>query len=91
MGIEVSRICICDGYVQARIRTRDGYVPARIRTKDGYVLVTDLRCTCDGYVPVTALQTVEASRPAYWSTIGLLSAYNWPAISVRSAFGVRCL
>ena len=33
----------------------------------------------------------EASRPAYWRTIGLLSAYDRPAIGVRSDFGVRCL
>ena len=72
LGIEGARICTRDGYVPARICTRDGYVPARI-------------CTRNGYVPVTALRTVEASRPAYWRTIGLLSAHN------RPAFGVRCL
>ena len=28
---------------------------------------------------------LEASRPDYWRTIGLISAYDWPAIGVRSA------
>ena len=34
---------------------------------------------------------LEASRPAYQRTIGLVSAYYRPAIGVRSDFGVRCL
>ena len=72
LGMEGSRICNRDGYVPARIRTPDGYVPTRIHT-------------CNGYLSVTALQTVEASRPAYWRTIGLLSAYDCPAIGIRSA------
>ena len=69
LGIEGTRICTCDGYVPARIRTRDGYVPAIIRTRNGNV-------------PVTALRTVEASWPAYRHTIGLLLAYDLPAIGV---------
>ena len=80
LGIEGARICTLDVYVPERIHTRDGYVP-----------VTALRRTRDGYVPVTALRTVEASRPTYWRTIGLLSAYNWPAVGIQSAFGVQCL
>ena len=63
MGIEGARIFTRNEYVPERIRTRDGYVPARIRTRNGYVPVTDLR-------------TVEASWPAYWRMIGLLSAYD---------------
>ena len=31
------------------------------------------------YVPVTALRTVEVSRPAHRRTISLLSEYDWPA------------
>ena len=34
---------------------------------------------------------LEASRPAYRCTSGLLLAYDWLAIGVRSAFGVWCL
>ena len=72
LGIEGTRICTCDGYIPAIIRTRDGYVPAIIRTRNGNV-------------PVTALRNVDASRPAYRHTVGLLSTYDLPAIGVRSA------
>ena len=64
------------GYIPARIHNCDVYVPARIRTRDGYIPVTALRRTRGGYVPITALRTVEASRPAYWRTIGLLLVYG---------------
>ena len=85
LEIEGEIICTRDGYVPTRICTRDGYVPARILTRDGYVHVTALQRTCDGYVPVTSLRTDEASWPAYWRTIVLLSAYDRPDIGVRLA------
>ena len=50
-----------------------------------YVHVISLQRTCDVYVPVTALKTVEASRPAYRRTISLLLVYDRPAIGVRLA------
>ena len=74
LGIEGARIC-----------TRDGYIPARICTRYGYIPVTDLQRNHDEYVPITALRTVEASRNAYRRTIGLLLAYNRPAIGILSA------
>ena len=52
--------------------------------QQGYVLVM-------GTYMLPLYGVLEASRPDYWRTIGLLSAYDRPAIGVRSAFYRRTI